>query len=251
MPAPSAEHAVCTLVLLRRPGHRWPLLLAGNRDEMADRPWLPPARHWPDRPRVTGGLDLLAGGTWAGVNDDGVVAVILNRAGTLGPDPRRRSRGTLVLQALDHPRARDAAARLAGLDSDAYRPFNLVIADARDAYWLRGDGRRVDLLPVADGLHMLTAYELNDATDPRIRRWLPRFRAAPAADPETGDWSTWESLLACRDHAADESPRAAMCFALANGFGTVSSLLVALPASGGARWRFAAGAPDREPFRTV
>ena len=42
--------AMCTVVILRRPGHDWPLLLAGNRDEMKGRPWKPPARHWPDRP---------------------------------------------------------------------------------------------------------------------------------------------------------------------------------------------------------
>ena len=29
---------MCTLVILRRPGHRWPLIIAANRDEMADRP---------------------------------------------------------------------------------------------------------------------------------------------------------------------------------------------------------------------
>ena len=41
---------MCTLVILRRPGHAWPLILGANRDEMKDRPWSPPGRHWPDRP---------------------------------------------------------------------------------------------------------------------------------------------------------------------------------------------------------
>ncbi len=60
---------MCTLVILRRPGHDWPTLLAVNRDEMVDRPWDPPARHWPDRLRVIAGLDRHAGGTWLGVYD--------------------------------------------------------------------------------------------------------------------------------------------------------------------------------------
>ena len=76
---------MCTLVLLRRPGHPWPLLLAANRDEMVDRPWAPPGRHWPDRPEVVAGLDRTAGGSWLGLNDHGVVAAILNRRGSLGP----------------------------------------------------------------------------------------------------------------------------------------------------------------------
>jgi uncharacterized protein with NRDE domain len=83
---------MCTVVILRRPGHAWPLLLAANRDEMKDRPWQPPARHWPDRPQVVAGLDELAGGTWLGLNDDGLAAGVLNRRGSLGPELDMRSR---------------------------------------------------------------------------------------------------------------------------------------------------------------
>ena len=100
---------MCTLVILRRPDHRWPVLIGANRDEMIDRPWQPPGRHWPDRPEVVGGLDSLAGGSWLGINDWGVAAAVLNRHGSLGPLPGRRSRGELVLEALDHADAVAAA----------------------------------------------------------------------------------------------------------------------------------------------
>jgi uncharacterized protein with NRDE domain len=53
---------LCSIVILRRPGHDWPVVVGANRDEMADRPWLAPGRHWPDRPNVVAGLDKLAGG---------------------------------------------------------------------------------------------------------------------------------------------------------------------------------------------
>ena len=125
---------MCTLVLLRRPGHQWPLILGANRDEMVGRPWQAPGRHWDDRPNVVAGLDELAGGSWLGVNDEGVVAAILNRVGTLGPAAGKRSRGELVLDALDYPDAAEAAEALAALDPEAHRPFNLVIADNRDAF---------------------------------------------------------------------------------------------------------------------
>ena len=36
---------MCTLVILRRPEHRWPVLIAANRDEMIERPWQAPGRH--------------------------------------------------------------------------------------------------------------------------------------------------------------------------------------------------------------
>ena len=70
---------MCTLVILRRPEHLWPVVIGANRDEMIGRPALPPARHWPDRPEVVAGRDLLAGGSWLGVNDWGVAAAILDR----------------------------------------------------------------------------------------------------------------------------------------------------------------------------
>ena len=38
---------MCTLVILRRPGHDWPVVIAANRDEMIDRPWRGPGRHCP------------------------------------------------------------------------------------------------------------------------------------------------------------------------------------------------------------
>ena len=134
------ERVMCTIVLLRRPGHGWPLVLAANRDEMGDRAWLPPGRHWPDRADVVAGRDERAGGTWLGVNDAGVVAAVSNRRGSLGPDPDKRSRGELPLLALAHGDAGAAARAVAEADGAAYRSFNLVVADRRAAFWLRNRG---------------------------------------------------------------------------------------------------------------
>src|SRR5580693_2543958 len=127
---------MCTLVILRRPGQDWPVIVAANRDEMVDRPWQEPARHWPDRPEAVAGRDVLAGGSWLGINDFGVVAGVLNRHGSLGPAPGQRSRGELVLEALDHADAKAAAAALGALEPAAYRTFNLIVADNIDAFWL-------------------------------------------------------------------------------------------------------------------
>jgi hypothetical protein len=247
---------MCSVVILRRPGHPWPIVMGANRDEMRDRPWQPPARHWPDRPEVRAGLDELAGGTWMGLNDTGVVAAVLNRVNTLGPAEGKRSRGELVLEALDHADADAAVEALSHLDPDAYRPFNMVIADNRDAFWMRNDGTSIVFAPVPEGVSMLTARDLNDTeTDPRISHHLPRFRAAPAPDPETGDWDIWAALLASHDRTMDSRPTGAMCFALESGFGTVSSSLLALPAMGRETvrpvWLFSAGAPSGTPFVPV
>lgn len=248
---------MCTLVILRRPGDDWPLLLAANRDEMNDRPWQPPGRHWPDRPEVTAGRDLLSGGSWMGVNDHGLVAAVLNRHGSLGPAPGKRSRGELVLEALDHAEATEAARALAEIEPRAYRSFNLVVADSRDAFWLRHlgeDAEQVVAMPLPPGLSMLTAHDRNDPRgSPRQRLYLPRFREAPVPDPGAGDWRAWETLLASREELPGEGPASAMTLSLPNGFGTVSGSLLALPAAPirPPLWRFAAGPPDRTPFETV
>lgn len=252
---------MCSVVILFRPGHDWPVLLAANRDEMADRPWAPPARHWPDRPEVVAGLDRLAGGSWLGINDHGVLAGILNRVNSLGPLPGRRSRGELVLEALDHASAASAAEALKALDPGAYRSFNMVIADARDAWWLRNLGHSqgwIDVHPLPPGLSMITAHDRNDPASRRIRRFLPRFEAAPPPDPDAaggeGDWAAWEELLASRDYEEGGGPTDAMAIVTGTGFETVSSSLVALPAAGSGRrpvWRFAAGRAGERPFEPV
>ncbi|MGE4064488.1 MAG: NRDE family protein [Rhodospirillaceae bacterium] len=251
---------MCTVVLLRRPGHAWPVILGANRDEMANRPWKPPARHWPERPDVVAGLDELAGGTWMGLNDTGVVACILNRHGSLGPAPGKRSRGELVLEALDHANAADAAEALADLDPLAYRPFNLVVADNRDAWWLTlrasVPGAWVDKQKIPDGLSMFTAFDRNDRADQRIVHFRPLFESAPVPDPDADMWDGWTRLLGATEGGSEAR---AMSFQMANGFGTSSSALLALPSAeqvfkkDGKRpvWLFAAGRPESAPFEPV
>jgi len=249
---------MCTVVILRRPSHDWPVLLAANRDELLSRPWLPPARHWPDRADVVAGLDQLAGGTWMGMNESGVVACILNRHGTLGPAAGKRSRGELILEALDHADAVDAAAAMAAVDPAAYRPFNMVIADNRDAWWIAlrdgATGTHMERFP--DGLSMLTEGERNDLAEPRIKAYLQKFEQSVPPDPSTNTWDTWAGLMSTTD--ATSKNGTAMSVRIGSNFGTSSSSLVALPSADAAHddglkpiWLFAAGQPDSTAFRPV
>ena len=248
---------MCTTVLLRRPDHKWPIIMAALRDEMVDRPWLPPRRHWPDGEEVTAGLDELAGGSWMGMNDSGVVACILNRTGHLGPAAGKRSRGELVLEALDHADAIDAGVALAELEPGAYRPFNMIIADNRDAYWLRHAGPdgpgRVEIIEVPEGISMITAMELNDQRAPRIASYGPRFTEAPVPKPENGDWDAWIVLMTEQIDVHDLEHNRAMTVVSNHGYGTVSASLLALPAPdvGKPVWRFAPGRPGDTPFDPV
>src|SRR5215472_5087793 len=247
---------MCTLVILRRPRHRWPVLIGTNRDEMIDRPSKPPARHWPDRPEIVAGKDLLAGGSWLGLNDWGVAAAVLNRHGSLGPAPGQRSRGELVLEALDHADAVAAAAALAHLEPRAYRSFNLIVADNRDAFWLRHDGGdRIETYPIGDGLSLIDSGELNQPNNRRVALATPRFRAALPPDPDRDDWAAWQALLADDESPPGEPAGSSLRFRLPHGYGTVSSALVALPgfdlAERQPRFRYAQWEPTALPWTDV
>lgn len=213
--------------------------IAANRDEMANRAWQPPAEYWPG---IFGGRDVLAGGTWLALNRHGVMAAILNREGTLGPATGKRSRGELPLLALAHTTAQSAATALATLNAAQYRPFNLVIAGAHSAFFLRGLGEASpQILPFAPGTHMLTAGEPDDLSLPRIARHLPRFTAAPFAQ--------WGALL-----ADSSGPRAAQLninAAQNAGFGTICASLITLPRNGAPEQKFAAGPPDVAEFNRL
>ncbi len=240
---------MCTLVILRRPEHAWPVVIGANRDEMIDRRAMPPGRHWPDRTEVVAGLDLLAGGSWLGINDWGVAAAILNRHGSLGPAADLRSRGELVLEALDHADAVAAAAALSHLDPAAYRTFNLIVADNRDGFWLRHDGTgRIAAHPLAEGLSLIAAGDVNETETPRLALAGPRFRAASAPDPDCEEWKAWQNLLG-DDGAPPGGPaEAALRFRTTRGYATVSSALIALPAAPSperrAIFRFAGWLPE-------
>lgn len=238
---------MCTVILLLRPGHEWPVLIAANRDERLDRPWDPPGAFWPGQPRVMAGRDRLADGTWLAMQG-GLVAAVLNRPGSLGPAPGKLSRGGLPLLALRHATAGDAAGAISGLDAKGYRSFNMVMADRHSAHFMRGTGRGTpEGFALQPGLHVVTAHDPNDADSPRAQMLLPRFAAADAPDPSVGNWAAWLALL-----ADSSGPRGvALNVPHEGGFGTICSSLIALPASGNPVWLFAAGPPDRAPFRPV
>lgn len=243
---------MCTVIVLRRTGHAWPLLVAANRDERLDRAWDPPGPWWPDSPGVIGGRDRTAGGSWMALGPRGVVAAALNRPGSLGPLAGKRSRGELPVLAAAQDSAAAAAARIAALPAAEWRPFNLLVADSTRALFIRGLGTghpEVEELP--EGVSVITAHDPNDTSSPRIRRHLPRFRAAPAPDPARDDWSPWTTLLSDDGEDPDSGIASALNVPPVGGFGTVCASLLALAHDGTPTWRFCPGRPGATPFEPV
>ena len=246
---------MCSIILLRQSDNEWPVIIGANRDEMSNRKSLPPSRHWDDRPYIFAGKDLEAGGTWLGINDYGVVCGIMNRINTLGTDPNKRSRGELVLDALDHADANESLNAIVEIEKNSYRGFNMLIADNTNAYWIKSseDSEVIEYFNIPDGLSMITAYDRNDINSKRIKNYLSKFSIAETPDPSSDNWMDWEMLLGST-YSDDNDPLSAMCVRTEMGFNTVSSCLIALPGLQPnpvikkPKFKFANGAPDNAKF---
>lgn len=86
---------MCLVGIAWRAHPHYPLILAGNRDEFHERP-SSDADWWPDGSGTFGGRDLLAGGSWLGVNRAGRIAVVTNHPGRPPGPAHDLSRGHLV-----------------------------------------------------------------------------------------------------------------------------------------------------------
>jgi len=241
---------MCTVLILLRPGHPWPLIVAANRDERLDRAFQAPARWWDDAPGIVAGRDVLGGGSWFGVNDDGVVATIVNGLHRLGPLDGKASRGDLVLRALRETSAAAAARAAGALDPERYRGFTLLLADRQTAFAATSDERSVRVDPLAPGHHMITPEGCDVVSSPRYAAHFGAFRDAPPPEPGRGDWTAWTDLLR---HADDDDPHRAMTVTTVAELGTVCSTLLALPAARDAApvMRFANGPPTQVPYEPI
>ena len=133
------------------------LVVAANRDEFYDRPTAP-AGFWPEHPRILGGRDLRAGGTWLAVDRSGRFAAVTNyRQGEREP-PAPRSRGLLVSDYLSSEVEASSYVARVEREGAAYNGFNLLAAGARELHWLSNrEGRPRRLGPGIYGLsnHLL------------------------------------------------------------------------------------------------
>lgn len=244
---------MCTLAIYFKAFADYPVVIAANRDEYLARPALPPTVLC-DEPRIIGGKDLRASGTWLGINRRGIVAGLLNRRnGTAENDPNLRSRGLLCLDALRHSSPADAAHFVDAQNGSNYNPFNLLIASREQAFVAYNRYSRIELVRLEPGFHLLTNIDVDDFECPRISRSFSRFadlgaRPEFARDP-VGTRDELARLLA--DHSTQLDPRSgrpnSLCLHLGD-YGTRSSSLIFMRGDGGVEHFFAAGPPCATSF---
>lgn len=157
---------MCLLAIQYRLLKDSPVLVAANREEFFDRETLAPSIH-PGKPRILAGTDALAGGTWLGVNQHGVFAAVCNRHRHLTPIAPR-SRGLLCKEMLRCASAREAAdLAYDELASGKYDGANYVVAD-RDSGWVLHHGDELEMLPLQEGMSIISSGDVNDPRDERV-----------------------------------------------------------------------------------
>jgi uncharacterized protein with NRDE domain len=233
---------MCTLIVLHRCVPGFPLVVAANRDEFADRPAEGPALRQTPTGAIAAPRDTRAGGTWLGINASGVFAAVTNRR-CEEPDPSRRSRGLLVMDALAASGAAEAAERLESLDSGLHNPFNLFVADTSAAFVVTyQDTPRC--VPLDPGVHVIGNVD-PAAVTPKIARLQETAEKARVGRPET----LLDRLAGiCRGHDGDENPLSDTCVH-AGPYGTRSSTLLGLAEKiGGGDLRFCDGPPCENEY---
>lgn len=197
---------MCTLAIYFRTSDRYPLVVAANRDEFLERPARPPAVV-AESPWVVAGTDLVAGGTWLGLNEHNLVVSVLNRRTGEKPDPTLRSRGLLCSELLRCSTASEAIEHFAA-DRSAYNPFNLLVASPSEAYVISNFQSPATVTALEPGLHLITNLSLNDPTCPRIAKSHRLFEAAiPRLEDEDSEPFRKAVRGILSDHSTPLDPR--------------------------------------------
>lgn len=235
---------MCLLVVVSGRGAGGGLLVAANRDERSDRPAVPITVLRESGPRVLGGQDLVAGGTWLAVNEHGVIAGLTNTPTEGGPDRTKRSRGALPLLAAGHRTAAEAAEALACVDPRQFNPAWILVADRRSGFAVTVAGDRPSVVALPPGVHVLENRPPGYGSA-KVRHVLAVL--GPVAEEPGGPPLRDRLATLLGDHtrpagAEDDSRRPELLAPCvhADGYGTRSAALIEVPAD-----------PSRRPTMAV
>jgi len=232
------------------------VILAANRDELPSRASASPALLNRD-PRVAGGRDLVAGGTWLAVRERRAALALLNRRPLTTPSPEtvalRRSRGLLTLDLACTPASSGPAtfadvcerAARAAFAAASYGPCSLLFASPERSWIASHDGRsplRVET--PGPGWHVVTHADLDDRAEPRTAWLLGQLGGWRPGSPDQAI-ARLRDLLGTHPDARSGTP--AVCIHDESPMSTVSSALVRLSRDHG-RYLHAEGRPCTSPF---
>jgi uncharacterized protein with NRDE domain len=256
---------VCLLIALFRVAAGAPLIVAANRDELYQRPAVPITVLRDQRPRILGGRDELAGGTWLAVNEHGLVAGLTNQP-VPGRDPAKRSRGELPLAFAAYQDAATAVAEVcARLDPAQYNPCWLLVGDRSRLYSVDvTGGHEPAVAELPPGSYVLENAPLRrqSAKQRRVAGLVAAAQAATGGGPDGAAGMAASLAAVLRDHQPADGPAgaaegrpgpgrpaelSAACVHTPR-YGTRSAMIVTVGATGEPRLSVADGPPCTAPL---
>jgi len=254
---PIACKQMCLIIVESRIDAEMPLLVAANRDEKLERAAVTATVLQATAPRIIGGRDLVAHGTWLAVNEHGVVAGLTNRPSSSGRDPSKRSRGELPLALAQHETAEASVDDfLRRFTSGDFNLGWLLVGDRRSLYYLTlNESGPIDSEALEPGLHVLGNGPLREPspktdlvmehlaqarpTDLGVVAWLHRV---------LGDHTLPSGIDGSLENRARQLQAACVH---TEDYGTRSAALVTVPPDGTPNMWVADGPPCRTPFVSV
>jgi uncharacterized protein with NRDE domain len=158
---------MCSVVIRLENGPEPSLWLAANRDENLDRASAPSQLRDFGGTRVLAPVDLVAGGTWIGVNEFGLLVAITNRF-MEGGRTDLRSRGELVKTALRFESVESAGGWMKSIDPRDYNPFHLIAADLTGISLLVGRHDVPEIHHFGEGVVAVTERSFSCHEDLRV-----------------------------------------------------------------------------------
>jgi len=164
---------MCTMSLFR---DQQTLIVTMNRDEARLRTEAGLKQQQLGNIQVLYPVDGLAGGTWFGLNDSGVVMALLNRY----QDPQiegAETRGAIIPLALAKGDYSDVLEHLNGSDFSRFNPFDLFVIGIDNSDHFSWNGQQVTVTKRSENALLFSSSSLNtelvlDKRQARFEQWL-------------------------------------------------------------------------------
>lgn len=147
---------MCILFIAINQHPQYPVIICANRDEFHQRPTQ--NMHFWSEPNILAGKDMQAGGTWLGLNSQGDFAALTNFRRPQHVHATKRSRGDLVLSALQNDN--QTIQQYLIQNSIQYNDFNLIFGSLNNLQAF--DSVNKKFITLSSGFHSICNGSLDD-----------------------------------------------------------------------------------------
>jgi uncharacterized protein with NRDE domain len=222
---------MCLIFLSLNQHPSYKLIIAANRDEFYARKTAP-AHFWEDYPRILGGRDLEASGTWMAMNKNGKISLVTNYRDPANINLNAPSRGQLVSDFLVNGDTPEEYLTKVSQRAAQYNGFNLLTGYPDALWYLSNYGQGIQKLE--SGVYGLSNHLL-DTPWPKVLRGKEKFSNAirdSVLEPGTlfellyDEQRAEDQLLPDTGIGLDRERALSSMFIKTNGYGTRCSTVI-------------------------